>query len=426
MGTPMASQSGAERILESEPREPEPSRPTGLVDLFLDYSKDLPSPAIFRKWTAIHAVGASAERRVWTQFGRLRLHPNLFVFLVGPPGTGKTVALNPMAHILRKAQSVALAPNDITKQGLLDKLGESGRGAMINGRPFDYHFLALHIAELSNFMSQYDAALAGLLTDLFDCPDANDEHKRGHDKGKLIEFPGISMIVGTATQNLGSTISTEMWGSGFMARVIMVYSSDEVIPKDMFAKTEDKSDLEVQLVGGLRRLGDLVGPMEWTAEAREMLNTFRQDQANGAPLHNRLEHYVRRRTLHLAKLCMIAALSHESMTVNADDFASAYNWLVSAESDVTEIFKDLQSHEDGQVHEELRSTMFQVYCQTRKPIPAGVIFKYLSKRVATHNVKRVVEVAEAADYLRRVAGTSGDDALYIPQPPSGTINLGVL
>lgn len=339
--------------------------------------------------------------------------------------THNTVALNPMASILRKSQAVVLAPNDITKQGLLDSLNAAARGALLNGKPFDFHFLALHISELSNFMSQYDSALAGILTDLFDCPDANDEHKRGHDKGKFIPFPGISMIVGTATQNLGNTISEEMWGSGFMARVIMVYSGEEIIPTDMFATAGDNGQLSQELVSGLMRIGTLAGPMEWTPEAKALQNGFRRVQTADAPIHAKLTNYVRRRSLHLGKLCMIAALSEERLTVTADDWHTAYAWMIEAEFYMTEVFKDMIVHEDGVVHEALRSQMFAIFMQTgRKPIHASVIYKWLSSKVASHSVQRVLEVAVAADYLRRVAGTMGDDALYIPQPLRG--NPGVI
>jgi len=345
------------------------------------------------------------------------------VFLVGPPGTGKTVALNPVGEMLRKAQSVTLAPNDITKQGLLDTLYGAARAALIDGRPFDYHFLALHIAELSNFMSQYDAALAGLLTELFDCPPFNEEVKRGHDKGKFIPFPGISMIVGTATQNLGSTISDEMWGSGFMARVIMVYSADEIIPRDMFAEVPMDDGVAQELECALRRIGEMKGAMAWEEPARLALHSFRVNQKDGAPLHNRLTHYVTRRWLHLAKLCMIAALADERMVVGLEDFNTAVTWLSAAERDMPEIFKDMQTHEDGQIYEEFRSAMFQLHFNSQAaPIHISAMYKWLSTRAATHNIDRIIAISLAADLFRRVAG---EDDLYMPQMPKGGKNLGV-
>lgn len=361
---------------------------------------------------------------MWTQFGRLRLYPNIFAFLVGPPGTGKTVALNPMSDLLRKAGSVTLAPNDVTKQGLLDALGKASKGALIpqpdgTSRAFDYHFLALHVAELSNFMSQYDHAMAGLLTELFDCPSFNDEQKRSHDKGKFIPFPGISMIVGTATQNLGNTIADEMWGSGFMARVIMVYSAEDVRPDDRFAIPEDLSELETSLVGSMRSLGSYVGEMQWSTEAQVLLNSFSQHQEQGAPLHNRLTHYVKRRWLHLGKLCMIAALSDELMVVTAAHFHTAMGWLLEAEAHMTEVFKDLKSHEDGEVLAELRFTFYTAWLKRRGPIPRGLLVEWLMKRVAAYTVDRMIELACAAGYIVRVAGTTGETAEYVPTAPDG-------
>lgn len=379
-------------------------------------------------WTGIHAVGAAAERRVWTDFGTLRLYPNLFVFLVGPPGTGKTVALNPMANILRLSKAVTLAPNDITKQGLLDKLHEAERIGHYNGRPFDFHFMAIHISELSNFMSQYDSALAGLLTDLFDCPDVNEENKRGHDKGMAINFPGISMIVGTATQNLGHTISDEMWGSGFMARVIVVFSADDVRPWDRFAIAQEATELKTSIVESLSRVGQLCGPMTWTPAAQNFLNTFARNQEEDAPLHNRLTHYVKRRWMHFAKLCMIAALQEERMTITDADCDTALEWLVAAESQMTEVFKDMVSHEDGHLHEQFHRDMFTLYVKTRTPMSSTLLFEWCKGKMASHIVERFIAIAVASGSFKlvREAGAAEDDVRYVPTSPRGWKDRGVL
>lgn len=434
----MDFESGQEATTEFEGRKPqsrrrsglgiEPPLPaSGLVRKYLDFTKDVPSPAVFRLWTAIHAVGACAERRCWTELGINRLYPNLFIFLVGPPGTGKSQALNPMTVLLRKSQSVAIAPNDMTKQGLLDVLSESAKGVILDGRPFDYHFLAICISELSNFMSKYDGALAGILTDLFDCPPVNDEKKRGHDKGKMIQAPGVSFIMGTATRNLGTTIAEDMWGSGFMARVIMVFSEEEIVPDDMFAEVKTNEALGEEIALGLRAVGALKGRFEWEPAAADLIKLFRINQKDGAPVHNRLAFYVTRRWLHLMKLCMVAALSDLTQTVTEEHFLTAYEWMLSAEAGMIEVFKDMTTHEDGAIFEELRSQMFGLYQSGgRKPIHVSVMYKFLSGRASANSVQRMVEIAEKAEYFRRVAGTSGDDALYIPNNPATSKPTGAI
>lgn len=397
--------------------------------MFLQFTQHRPSPEVFRLWAAIHGIGAAAERRVWFEFGDLACYPNLYVFLVGPPGTGKSIALSPVGALLRKSQAVTLAPNDMTKQGLLDALTKCGKGALINGIPFDYHFMAINISELSNFMSQYDPALAGILTQLYDCEDANEEKKRGHDLGKLINNPGLSMIAGTATQNLGNTISDAMWGSGFMARVIMVYSADAVVPsrETMFEKVPQNAALVLEIETGLRRIGEMKGPMSIAPGAADALYLFRAMKDEGAPIHNRLVNYNTRRWIHLSKLCMISALADERMHIEEEDFTIARSWLLAAEARMPEIFLDMVSHADGAIYEELRSYLFALHgAGGRRPLTSAVIYEFLSKRVASHAVERMVQVALSADFIRRVAGTDGMDALYVPTMPGGRASARVI
>lgn len=388
---------------------------TGLVGSYLEYTRHVPSPPIFRLWAAIHAIGSAAERRVWTGQGLNRLYPNLFVFLVGPPGVGKTQALRHIEPLIRKSKAVTLAPNDVSKQGLLDCLETASRGAILDGRPFDYHFLDLHISELTNFMSQYDSALAGLLTDLWDCKEVNEELKRMMGKkSAVINSPGVSMIVGTATRGLGEVIPAPMWNSGFMARVILVFSAEGVLLDDLFTVHEFQQELADDITNGLARIGEFTGPMGWTADAQQLLNDFYRRP--GGPVHNRLAEYNTRRWMHLAKLCMIAALSELRMTITGEDFAVAHSWLTMAEAEMTEIFKDMTHHEDGLIFEELRRDLFNIYLAAGyKPLHVTVVAKWLSTRVSGPNVARMIQVAELAGYINRVAGTDGDDALYVPQ-----------
>lgn len=402
-----------------------------MVNLFLEFGRHTPSPERFRKWAAIHAIGASAERRVWSSINGMKLHPNLYLMLVGPPGVGKSIAINPVSELLRKSQTVNIAPTDMTKQGLLDMLITCGKGAIIAGTPFDYHFMSICISELSNFMSQYDGALAGLLTDLFDCPPILEEKKRGVPGGsKVIPYPGLSFIMGTATQNLGATITDEMWGSGFMARVILIYSDHLIRPgdaKSMFSVPVKSESLAAEIDATLRRIGELKGEMIWDFGAQQNLWEFWTKEEDTAPIHNRLAHYTTRRWMHVGKLCMIAALAEERMVILPQDFQVAKAWLLDAESQMSEVFKGMVSHEDGQIYEELQSQMWTLYMRgNKRAIPAAWIYEFLKKRVSSFLIPRVIEVAVASGSLQRQAGTSGDDALYIPMPVAVKKNLEVI
>jgi hypothetical protein len=348
------------------------------------------------------------------------MYPNLYIFLVGPPGTGKTVALHGALPLLLRSRAVMVAPNDVTKQGLLDALLNAQRAFTYNGRLSDFHYLTLSISELSNFMANYDIDLAGILTDLYDCPPVNEEWKRSHGEPKLINNPGLSFIIGTATQNLGNTISPEMWGSGFMARVIIVFSSEEIVPLDMFAEAELNPVSDAELIDGLKKIAALTGPFDWSPEAKAIFNTFRLTSRNEPAIHNRLAHYHTRRWFHLGKLAMTAALSDFTLSLTEAHINTAISWLLEAETFMPEVFKDMISHEDGAIYEELHRAFFNWQMKTRRTVPHALLVQWLSKRVASHQVGRIIQIACSADIFRRVVGTSGDDAEYKVMPPDGS------
>lgn len=396
-----------------------------MIDLFVEYTKDVTSPVIFRKWAMIWAIGAAAERRVWTRMNINHLYPNIFTFLVGPPGTGKTQALKPAANILRKSGAVKLAPNDVTKQSLLDALKGSTKAVLVPGQlaPMDYHYMGMIVPELSNFMSKYDVDLAGLLTDLFDCNDTNDETRRTSKASGMIVNPGLSLIAGSATKNLGATISGDLWGQGFMARVILVHSAER-IPPDPFKENDWDESIRDELVSALARIGEMVGPMTWDIETQKALKGWIDSGQKPMPTHAKLAEYSTRRWMHLAKLSMIAALADERMLVLLEDFELAQSWLFEAEEGMPEIFKDMNAHKDGDVMEELHHNMMVLWTGTKRPISAAWMWNYLKSKVAVHSIPRVIETMEAAELISRVGGTEGLDALYIPIMGSARDRLG--
>ena len=58
---------------------------------FMDYTASMSAPKLFRQWTGLSMLSAALERKVWIETELGHLYPNLYVFLVSPPGVGKTV-----------------------------------------------------------------------------------------------------------------------------------------------------------------------------------------------------------------------------------------------------------------------------------------------------------------------------------------------
>lgn len=391
------------------------------MGLCLEYTKDIPSPEVFRLWTTLHGIGAAAERRVWTRMAAGLTYPNMFVFLVGPPDIGKTVSMAPIIDLLINSGACLIGPNDITKQGLLDSLyNTGGRTVLIDNNVMDYHFLSLHITEIANFMSKYDPGLAGLCTELWDCPPFNDEAKR-HKLGKVIPYPGITLLMAAATGSLGSTIPNEAWDSGFMARVVLVYADQKVKPPSLFDVPVTNEDLKAKIIGRFKLLGEFKGPMTWTGPAKEGLEWFAQNLPN-APTHSRLLHYNARRHRHLCKLMMISSLSEERMMVTDVDFHTAMEWLKVTEANMNNVFINMVNHEDGKALDEIAHQVRVLYNRKNVGVPErekeGVkvdeLKRILSRNVHHRFITSFLDTAVDAGYISRVAGTSGETAEYTP------------
>src|SRR5215831_3135475 len=70
--------------------------PKDLFTSFMDVTREDNVPEVFKRWSAISLIGGALERRVWTRTGShgglsRYTFPNLYVLLIAPPGTGKSV-----------------------------------------------------------------------------------------------------------------------------------------------------------------------------------------------------------------------------------------------------------------------------------------------------------------------------------------------
>lgn len=97
------------------------------METWLDYTSELPSPLLWRRWVGIFILAASMERRIWIRTVMGELYPNLYIMLVGPPGVGKTVMSSRVDEFLREltdgeSATFHLASSSVTAASLVDDL----------------------------------------------------------------------------------------------------------------------------------------------------------------------------------------------------------------------------------------------------------------------------------------------------------------
>lgn len=394
------------------------------ISSYLELTEGLPTPPVFRLWSAIFTIGAVLERRAWliTAFGVL--YPNLFTLLIGPPGAGKTVAMTPAKKLCAKSKAVILAPDDMTKAAFLDEMAEHSRRILHKGETMLYHPMTVMISELGTLVNAHDLEFFSLLSDVFDNKDEHRSRRRGHNSGKAISLanPSLSILAGTQPGFLGDLLPEGAWQQGFTSRLLMIYASGA--PEcDMFAQLDDRSQLFAELSQALVHRSKLVGVFKIDEEAKDFLRLWTSAGMKPVPDHERLAHYRTRRGQHVLKLAMIAAVSaRNELTITQQDCERAKSWLLAAESMMPQIFRDMKNKSDGLLLNELWRCAWELWVQSavriadRKPVHHSKLMHFLHDKCPVDRAQRMIEMACSMHWLEQVP----DTLLFTPKPRGAT------
>jgi hypothetical protein len=340
------------------------------------------------------------ERRLWIKTKTDTVYANLYIFLVGPPATGKTVAMRISSKLLRATEELHIAPVSVSGASLNDALNEAVRRVVtFNSVPYlEFNSLIVMPSELSTFMPVYDQVLMANLTSHWD-NERFEERKRGGGLKYTIPNPQINLIGGCTPGFLRDFLPTGAWGKGFMSRVIMVYSGEQ-IRKQIFDEDENEEiqDDEMQqgykdLLADLNTVLGLTGLMSVAPEARHLVQAWENAGGPPVPNHSKLVHYTGRRTVQLLKLMMIASASRSNdLLITLEDYQTAMGWLLEAEAVMPEIFKDISTGSvDADAIEETYSFVYKQSIGGRQ-VPERSIVYFLQQRVPAHNVMRIIDL----------------------------------
>ena len=96
----------------------------GYLNDFVYYGSGTECPDIYLQWSGLSLLGAALGRKVWTMHGSyFRIHPKLYVCLVGDAGSGKSTAKNQAKSFLRAVDHDYLISSSFqSHQDIIDKM----------------------------------------------------------------------------------------------------------------------------------------------------------------------------------------------------------------------------------------------------------------------------------------------------------------
>ena len=320
-------------------------RLSDFVEAFQAFSEVYNTTPLYAKAAALWMVGTTVRRQVGMRARGNALHPNLFLELVGGPGTGKSQAITAARSIFLPATNSSIIPASVTRAGMEDYMQQNLQQTKSpdGGLLLSHECIGLS-EEMQGILPDQDLGHLTLYNILYDLPKLHKARTRTHGEVTL-EAPYCSILTGAQPAFLATTMPEQAWGMGFMSRSIMVFDA----PRDrrsMFELRDTDPVLQANLIADLKAIKDIHGWMTWTREAEALYDEW-WVEAGGQPVPaaKRLAMgYNSRRELHMAKLAMITSISRrEDLVVTEQDVADAIGTLLHFESKMGNIFQEMAS-----------------------------------------------------------------------------------
>lgn len=318
-------------------------RLANFIEAFAAYSEVYNTTPLYARASALWMVGTAVRRGVAMRARGNNLCPNLFIELVGGPGTGKSQSINAVRSIFLPATNRSIIPASITRAGMEDYMKDNLQQA----KTPDGGLLMMHECiglseEMQGILPDQDLGHLTLYNILYDLPSIHKAVTRSYGEIRL-EAPYCSILTGAQPAFLATTMPEQAWGMGFMSRSIMVFDTPRG-RRSMFELRDVDHKLKADLIHDLKAISELFGYMEWEDTAVTLYHEW-WVEAGGQPVPSQKRlamGYNSRRELHMAKLAMIHSLARgNDLIVTLGDVANAIKDLLHFEAQMKNIFIEM-------------------------------------------------------------------------------------
>lgn len=303
---------------------------------YLTYVSDTECPITHHRWSALTVIGAWLGRRLSFQLGHFKVHPNLYVMLMGSPGTRKSTAIKIGANLIKQAGYTNVCADRITKEKfLLDLAGEDAEGnptgdildRNLFGSSSDASEVLIAADEFNNFIGNGNIEFLSLLGVLWD-HNGVFQNRVKNSKSVEIQDPTVSILSGNTPTGFSLAFPVESIGQGIFSRILLVHGEPSG-RKITFPEPPSTEETAIVLEYLVKIRSTCYGEIKLSAGARSLLDKIYKTWSGISDV--RFESYSNRRFTHLLKLCLIVAASRCSITLSEEDVIYANTILTHAE-----------------------------------------------------------------------------------------------
>ena len=260
-----------------------------LMDKYFQYVVDTEAPLVFHRWTVLSILGATLGRQYHFPFGHFRIFPNMYVMLIGNPGSRKSSAINMAKKLLGNTGYDTFGAQRTSKEKfLIDLEGvEDDNGKVIDnnavlsnifgdgyvsGEPKEVYICA---DEFNEFVGSSNLEFLSLLGSLWDWDNESKPFTQRLKTSRSVSIyqPTISILGGNTHAGFTEAFPPQSIGQGFLSRLLLVFGEPSgkkvTFPKAPSLKLEQEI---IDLLAEIKR--NVVGTATMTKQSVLFANTL--------------------------------------------------------------------------------------------------------------------------------------------------------
>lgn len=313
--------------------------------LYHDYVKSTEPPPNFHAWSAISAISALLGKKCFIPQGDFTVYPQLYVILVGEPGTRKSTAMGIAKKLVKTVTTVPVAPESATRESLIDDMA----GHPVGEGKRRYWQSSVFVDELKDFVGgrHINQSMIGFLTTIWD-GDIYKEATRGGGE-KVIHNPYLTMLACCNPSWITTSLKQDVLTEGFSRRGIFQMQSmeDMAALRSWPVKTPEQVEMWPYLQNECKRIHMIDGQFTLSQKAFNLYDTEYLRIRDDMKKHTeKVQAYFSSKHVLALKLAMcISAAQRSSRMVNVADVSAAFSFLGQAERTLDAVFAGVGRNE---------------------------------------------------------------------------------
>lgn len=368
----------------------------GVIENFTAATAFLPTAEVYRRWSAIGMLAAACHRNVHTQIiDGLPLYANMFIMLVGPPGSGKSLPIHAVRKCLVQMPHVALSANSMSIERQIQALGE----VFPEESMFGNSSYVVLVPEFAAYLRQHKIGGLQFLADIWECQEVwqNELKQAGFD---YLYTPYFNMLTGVQPKWFTKPEADGFFGMGLQARTVLVcqdhrsyvkYSGSE---SDVKAKQQIDEKLDTKkIVEGMKKATKVKGLVPFADDALIELQTWADEDFPPLITDPKLEDFAVRRDMHVAKVALLVALSDHpnKPVISLDDFNTAREWMIEAEGYMPIATQGISGNSVFSAERIAVEKVEELFAKYKKPVQEWKVRDALKRDIEPWMVHRLID-----------------------------------